>query len=728
MADSSQTVLTRRQRVVQILDDAAGPADYQGRGKFWRLSPRKLQEVEVYGIRMIAPADHDCEEPPACPPSHEVNVVQGGTCCCSPADEAPPKEKKAKVTAGTAHVPGRGAASPLVQGLRGAYPFDGTRFPRLPWGGKKVVDDDIRFIEEWIDDGLPAGERAVGVTFDQGQAEAAEEGSGQEIYHVYSLPTGEYKYRSGELKQRVNLECLDPLQIEKLRYAHKELYKLNDWPEDRRNYNNLALIHQNHCQHAWERFLPWHRVYMYEFEQALQDHCPDVTLPYWDWPMPIYEKGVYQIGEDGEYDTWGGQLPEAYRAFLTPQSIRNLRKPDDRWTPPRMPPGDARKLARLECKLYTSQQLFFFAVAEEIGKEKAVLYRDRLIYELLQANPLWYSLRYPAEFWPEVPTNDPKTVQNVAQSIFHYHYPTAPEVAQIQSLKNYRDYGGGPIYNDSYGYIDQNPHNTLHIWCGAQNPEFDPNAKDAEKGVRVVRKYHTKEDMFSQPQFGDMLSNLTASFDPIFWPHHINIDRLWSEWQVENPNAVPVDLDTAMSPWNFTVKDTLDINKFGYEYVKGCYVFAVDEGSPVSRFVSGPAGVPEHVLKSHSKVEIRLHRVPQLPLSCYIRAFINLPEADATTRVDVDQYAGYIAVFGHGPCYGGPGHCDVPPQTPRRFDRRGRHMNAPRNFRIDATDCVGRLVDGGASDLRVTLVVVGVDGKEVPDLLRLAGVSLNFKD
>ena len=175
------------------------------------------------------------------------------------------------------------------------------------------------------------------------------------------------------------------------------------------------------------------------------------------------------------------------------------------------------------------------------------------------------------------------------------------------------------------------------------------------------------------------------------------------------------------------MKDVLDIHKFGYEYVKGCYVFAVDEGWPVSRFVSGPAKIPKHVLKDHAKVEIRLHRVPQLPLSCYIRAYLNLPDADASTRIhDNDHYAGYAAVFGHGPCYGGPGHCDVPEE--RRFDRRGRSMNTPRNYRIDATACVKRLVDQGATDLQVTLVVVGVDGREIPDLLRLAGVSFNFKD
>lgn len=37
----------------------------------------------------------------------------------------------------------------------------------------------------------------------------------------------------------MNLDCLSETQIEKLRFAFRELYALNKWPEDRRSYNNL---------------------------------------------------------------------------------------------------------------------------------------------------------------------------------------------------------------------------------------------------------------------------------------------------------------------------------------------------------------------------------------------------------------------------------------------------------------------------------------------------------
>ena len=77
-------------------------------------------------------------------------------------------------------------------------------------------------------------------------------------------------------------------RLAELRQAFRTIYDLDDKVEDRRNYNNQALIHQNHCQHGWERFLPWHRAYLYEFEQNLQDFSRNIMMPYWDWTMPQY--------------------------------------------------------------------------------------------------------------------------------------------------------------------------------------------------------------------------------------------------------------------------------------------------------------------------------------------------------------------------------------------------------------------------------------------------------
>ena len=48
--------------------------------------------------------------------------------------------------AAAAPTPGRGARSGLVIGLKGEWPFDGTQFPRLPWGGEAVAPADVELV------------------------------------------------------------------------------------------------------------------------------------------------------------------------------------------------------------------------------------------------------------------------------------------------------------------------------------------------------------------------------------------------------------------------------------------------------------------------------------------------------------------------------------------------------------------------------------------------------
>ena len=242
------------------------------------------------------------------------------------------------------------------------------------------------------------------------------------------------------------------------------------------------------------------------------------------------------------------------------------------------------------------------------------------------------------------------------------------------------------------------------------------------------RRFHSRDDLYGQPAFGDMFSNLTASYDPVFWPIHVNIDRLWHEWQQQNPQSLPQDLDAVLTPWSYTIADTLDMSRFGYEYVKCAFLVPVGLETPVGRFVSKPIDVPKPVRASFERAEVRLHRVPQLPRSCFIRVFLNLPDADASTPITHKNYAGYLAIFGHADCIGGPGHCDLPPGRPRPYDQRPRHHNMPRNHRINVTKTAKRLLGAKATSLQITLVVIGADYCEDNELLRLEGVSLDFLD
>jgi tyrosinase len=61
----------------------------------------------------------------------------------------------------------------------------------------------------------------------------------------------------------------------------------------------------------------------------------------------------------------------------------------------------------------------------------------------------------------------------------------------------------------------------------------------------------------------------TAPADPIFWMHHGEVDRVWSEWQVKHAGKGPIltGKDAVMDPWAETVDDLAYIAKLGYKYV-----------------------------------------------------------------------------------------------------------------------------------------------------------------
>src|SRR5277367_175394 len=132
---SGATSSSRYERFRAIMETAAGTstASYMGRPRFWNLPLAELRDFELYGVVMMRGGG----APPAEKPS----------ACCHVGGH------------GRANAPSGGASDPgLIRGLRGQYPFDGTQFPPLPWGGKRVSEADTAFIAQWIADGCPGPE------------------------------------------------------------------------------------------------------------------------------------------------------------------------------------------------------------------------------------------------------------------------------------------------------------------------------------------------------------------------------------------------------------------------------------------------------------------------------------------------------------------------------------------------------------------------------------------
>ena len=126
-----------------------------------------------------------------------------------------------------------------------------------------------------------------------------------------------------------------------------------------------------------------------------------------------------------------------------------------------------------------------------------------------------------------------------------------------------------------------NFHNGVHLWIAGEytlahqggrdlNPDGSPAAGPAATPAAA------EDDAVNL--FGTMAANSSLN-DPVFWLHHANIDRLWSEWMRRHGQTyLPVsggpighNLDDHMWPFNHiglmvTPGDVLDATALGYRY------------------------------------------------------------------------------------------------------------------------------------------------------------------
>jgi len=67
---------------------------------------------------------------------------------------------------------------------------------------------------------------------------------------------------------------------------------------------------------------------------------------------------------------------------------------------------------------------------------------------------------------------------------------------------------------------------------------------------------------------GHLADNDFASYDPIFWFHHANLDRLWARWQRSNPESTMPEslLAITLEPFSVTVEDVIHVDRLGYTY------------------------------------------------------------------------------------------------------------------------------------------------------------------
>jgi tyrosinase len=124
----------------------------------------------------------------------------------------------------------------------------------------------------------------------------------------------------------------------------------------------------------------------------------------------------------------------------------------------------------------------------------------------------------------------------------------------------------------------------------------------------------------------------------------------------------------------------------------------------VNRITSAPIRLPGTA--AFTRADFEFVGVDHSGPSYEARVFIGNAAADETTPATPDAgYAGAFYVFGHGGCYGAPGHCDIHgPIHP--YDRRLPHQLTLQTKLIQVTDAIKRLVAAGADTATVTIVAV----------------------
>jgi len=270
--------------------------------------------------------------------------------------------------------------------------------------------------------------------------------------------------------------------------------------------------------HGGPLFLPWHRLFVLLFEDALREVSgnKELTVPYWDWTDPASTASVFQddfMGGDGNPN-------EGFAVTSGP-----FRKGE--WDMPVQPLG-----------FYEQVSVFPHLVRRFASIPTApVLPAPEEVQEAL-ARPLY-------DVAPYNTTSD----QNLSFRNF---------------FEGFRD---GPGQNSMVcapdGYmvtVPLNPpklHNAVHAWVGGI-------AGFVADG---------------RPVFGTMVTS-TSPNDPVFFLHHANIDRVWAQWQeLRGVNTYqPVagfpgnNVTSHMQPFHMDLgiparpADVQDISLLGYRY------------------------------------------------------------------------------------------------------------------------------------------------------------------
>jgi tyrosinase len=259
---------------------------------------------------------------------------------------------------------------------------------------------------------------------------------------------------------------------------------------------------------------------------------------------------------------------------------------------------------------------------------------------------------------------------------------------------------------------------------------------------------------------GDMGSVPTASYDPIFYFHHANVDRIWARWQLDHPGALPAaeagfELPPFTRPFSTEWQrgsDVLSTESLGYRYRTWCLLLPTIH---IWDVVQLPRELPFPQIAA-ARLVVRSHSMQEQPLE--IRVFVDQPDATGRTpTADNPSFLGAVGFIGMGaathrvprpcPVCGHPDHDHGAEKTTAGHDEGGddhaqahRHGHHTHHHHAPATGVeerfdvelplAGALLDRLTSGKEPTLRLVAVDaeGRDVPaDRVNIDAIELSVE-
>lgn len=131
----------------------------------------------------------------------------------------------------------------------------------------------------------------------------------------------------------------------------------------------------------------------------------------------------------------------------------------------------------------------------------------------------------------------------------------------------------------------------------------------------------------------------------------------------------------------------------------------------MKRWTSPKLPVPELDPTQISRADAVFTGVDHSADSYEARVYVGNSRANIDTGLDPEKgYAGSFTVFGHGGCFGDPGHCDPELGYSDQFDLRPPHPLKPLTKIVRITDALMRRV--AADEAVITVVAVDQTGEQ----------------